>query len=121
MRELNEQWIEEIDGEPHMVKAVAGNDCAGCVFGSRRGDYQYDSEHYCPIYGACPTMYDGIVKDLGILKDGVLPCPFCGEYPVIEPFCGDSTDILCIKDDCHTVFTLEDTAKQAIDAWNRRA
>ena len=96
MRKLGEQWIEELDGKKHMLKAVT------------------------PIINGHPD-----IKDLGILnEDGLLPCPFCGEYPEIQGgglsraegylvFC-DGTS--------HGVTAGAFIAKQeAINEWNRRA
>ena len=34
MKKLGEQWVEIIDGKEHMVKAVEGDECHGCMFGS---------------------------------------------------------------------------------------
>ena len=30
MHQLGDQWIEIIDGQEHMVKAVKGDECRGC-------------------------------------------------------------------------------------------
>ena len=99
MRKLGEQWIEVIDGHEHMFKAVT------------------------PIVNGHTD-----IKDLGILKDGLLPCPFCGEYPEIGHF-GDGfspiTFYISHKDDNCEMMWLRSisfqTEQQAIDAWNRRA
>ena len=94
-------------------------------YGSRRGDYQYDSEHYCPIYGACPTMYDGIVKDLGPVNEhGLLYCPFCGtRLEIITPEdmegCGSSGyGVHCPA--CGISSGLFSNEKDAISFMNRR-
>ena len=117
MRKLGEQWIEIIDGQEHMLKAVDGVLCTGCVY-SGMSLFGYDKRynlHLCSFDGVCPVGAGDrynlqnpniIIKDLGILKDGRLPCPFCGEYP--------STDVDGVAY-CNTCGCDID-----LDKWNRR-
>ena len=122
MRKLGEQWVEEIDGKKHMLKAVNYSDgCNGCIF------LRYDPDGFykcnCGRLG-CPVDDGMIIKDLGILnEDGCLPCPFCGEYPkIIYP-----TENMPVVSIVHTIgahrIILEffRNKQEAIDAWNRRA
>jgi hypothetical protein len=122
-RQLNEQWVLEINGVKHMVKAVEGI-CIDCFLenGSR-----------CTRSDECPAGDQGdyIIKDLGILNDdGLLPCPFCGEYPLVENayegVSGHNTPdgfwrISCFGKNHEMAFFSGKTRQQAIDAWNRRA
>jgi len=109
-RKLNEQWIEELDGKKHMLKAVQSDHlCSGCAFSCTT---------FCrdPLMSKrdidCSKMI--IIKDLGVLNDdGLLPCPFCGEYP--EKLVGNDTW------KCGCELGVSATRQQAIDAWNRRA
>ena len=126
MKNLGDQWVEEIDGKRHMVKAVKQtNKCSGCIF---------CTSYWCgnPIQSErefdCSTM---IIKDLGILnEDGCLPCPFCREYPLVENayegVSGHNTPdgfwrISCFGKNHEMAFFSGKTRQQAIDAWNRRA
>jgi hypothetical protein len=124
MRKLGEQWIEEIDGKRHMLKAVKQtNKCSGCVFCTSYwcGDHIQSEREF-----DCSNM---IIKDLGILnEEGLLPCPFCVEYPKIGNF-GDgfSDTTFYVKHNqsecviCGLMRTKSfKTRQQAIDAWNRR-
>lgn len=85
MRKLGDQWIEIIDGKEHMVKAVEGENCQGCMYSScqrfaEAAFWQCRSEgEICPF-----DTGELIIKDLGILNDGCLQCPFCGEYPATD-------------------------------------
>ena len=122
MHKLGDQWIEIIDGQEHMVKAVentTGN-CKGC-----------DLQIVDNCYGACGAG-DGcnfIIKDLGILnEDGCLPSPW-GGYPKIvrvggEGFCTYKVRFY-LKHGRVYGFTLIEvtgnTRQEAIDAWNMRA
>jgi hypothetical protein len=121
---LGEQWIEIIDGQEHMVKAVRPVElCQGCLYNGNGGGCWwkgFDDE--------CEMGSRFIIKDLGILnKDGCLPCPFCGEYPIINSDYNDENkkcfDIICTNEECgcscETLFYL--IKQEAIDAWNRRA
>lgn len=131
MRQLGEQWIEEIDGKRHMLKAAERKtekqfDCSGCFYNDTHGKCLYRSQD-CPI----GYVAHGYIKDLGILNDdGLLPCPFCGEYPVVEnayegfgytPPDGYWRVYHCSNDN-HEISTSSGKRRQeSIDAWNRRA
>ena|SRR5690554_2494099 len=104
---LGEQWIEIIDGQEHMVKCV----------GIRN-----------PVIAGGNNF---ITKDLGILRDGLLPCPFCGEYPESFNKGNEYTKKRCSVMKCKkcnyeltvcAIYKTIDWCKQrAIAAWNRRA
>ena len=55
----------------------------------------------------------------------ILPCPFCGAQPVVEPWHGahpDTTMIGCQNDAaCHALpNVVGDTKEEAIARWNQR-
>ena len=131
MHKLGEQWIEEIDGKRHMLKVVEqaktinADVCGGCYFGVC-GDICHDGAlHVCGYgEGKCPLdNVDWVIKDLGVLKDGRLPCPFCGEYPFVESYKVDGWyfhyKVYCSNKKCD-IRTHGENEQQAIDAWNRR-
>ena len=120
MRNLGEQWVEEIDGKEHMLKAVSNHTgtCKGC-------DLQV-VEH---CYGTCGADYgcNFIVKDLGILNaDGCLPSSF-GEYPTIAAPSEDNGEwcVYAFLNEGKKLIKDEEawgeTEQEAIDVWNRRA
>ena len=126
MKNLGDQWVETIDGVEHMVKAVESvrdlpeMECGGCCF---------DVRDKCLRVDSCPGI-NLIVKDLGILRDGLLPCPFCGLYPTIHEYrfknmhedylyysiwhtCSDAQRVAHTRNNYRT-------KQECIDAWNRR-
>lgn len=117
---IGEQWVEEIDGVKHMVKAVNSTyNCNGCAYLCDNGKCSHESIIECPIY-----MIDAIIKDLGILnKDGCLPNCW-GSYPLIEEnkLYGLPRHFRCLsRDGVYCTTNAYPTKQQAIDAWNRRA
>jgi len=124
-RKLNEQWIEVIDGQEHMVKAIEPTDlCQGCLFNGNSGGCWwscFDDE--------CEMGSRFIIKDLGILnEDGCLPSPW-GGYPKIvrvgrEGFCTYKVRFYLNHEGVYGSTLVEvtgNTRQEAIDAWNRRA
>ena len=94
MRKLGDQWTEIIDGQEHMFKAVT------------------------PIVNGHTD-----IKDLGILKDGRLPCPFCEEYPTIKEELDENDErIYAVEHECNIYMTTgwNHDRQTVIDAWNRR-
>ena len=129
MRKLNEQWIEVIDGQEHMMKAVKsfdGKSCNTCIyFGDMRCEYkQKHNVSSCPTGGSRIELNDIIVKDLGILnKSGCLPEERTGLYPTMEKeefFNGATFYILYIKKDGIFVQVKGKTIQKARNKWNRR-
>ena len=137
-RELNEQWVELIDGQEHMVKLVEGkvdraNRCGGCAF---RNEYK----KLCEIRGGVKHISEVgcarqhlIIKDLGVLnEDGCLPSPLGGYPKIIHEVDQNRTEngedvhydnLWCVE--IHEPFLIctneYPTKQEAIDAWNRRA
>ncbi len=130
MRQLGEQWIENgFDGKMHMYKAVEGpkivnglmegNTCHGCCYVDK-----WDDDCLNPNQ-ACPVGKGVIVKDLGPVNgDGLLPCPFCGEYPTIKEELDENDEIIyTVEHECSVLIEAGwyHDIQQAIEAWNRRA
>lgn len=116
MHKLGDQWTEIIDGQEHMVKAVETTvhpPCGLCMY-SHGYQCTYPSE-----LGECDKY---AIKDLGILKDGLLPCPFCGEYPEVK-LLSPRIQTYLVMHDCEwvkTSRTCTEGRQEAIEAWNRR-
>ena len=129
MKKLGEQWVEEIDGKRHMLKAVEGESCKGCTFGMMHKGYGLNDIHVCDRDDDCPLEYaNTVVKDLGILnEDGCLPSSW-GGYPEVirvgKPnFVTYFKVSLVVKYGDGSGIQIHVTGKtkqQAIDAWNRR-
>ena len=57
-------------------------------------------------------------------EDGLLPCPFCGEYPTPkEELDENDVRIYAIEHECNIDMTTgwNHDRQTVIDAWNRRA
>lgn len=117
MKKLGDQWIEIIDGQEHMVKevsAISYGDCNGCFLFTVVGCGK--------ITDFAPCSSDTIIKDLGVLKDGLLPCPFCGEYPeILKGKLGYRIRHVCRDSYVMSGTGIYETEQQAIDAWNGRS
>lgn len=85
MREIGEQWIEELDGVRRMVKLCESNykeigTCGGCIY------HRWDEGDWCDVapLKAC-VEFGYIVKDLGpVNEDGFLREERSGQYPDIS-------------------------------------
>ena len=124
MRQLGEQGIEIIDGQKHMVKAVAPIElCQGCCVNCNQGGCCWKG------FDDCQMGSFFIIKDLGpVNEDGLLPCPFCEEYPKqisngVEYILDEEIPIFYVEHRCKTIQATEFcyTEQECIDAWNRRA
>ena len=125
MRNLGEQWIVEIDGVKHMVKAVKQrkeisniefkiHPCRKCLFQIDDCDCAYPSSGW-----KCDMEKGLIIKDLGpVNEDGCLAEERTGKFPTISFSC----DEWCIEynEDYISVACFGVTKQEAIDAWNRR-
>ena len=127
---LGEQWIEMIDGQEHMVKVVEQSNninddtCGGCYFGVCGDICNHGALHFCRYgTGKCPLdNVDWIIKDLGILKDGLLPCNFCGEYTeILKGKLGYRIRHVCRDSYVMAGTGIYETKQEAIDAWNGRS
>ena len=117
MRKLNDQWIEEIEGVRHMVKAIpitSGYVCHGCMF--------YDANiQDCSKYTIPCDDKKFIIKDLGTVnEEGCLAMP-CDKnvFPEIEKV---NNSVWFAKAQSGTVY-MESWGigrKGAVDSWNRR-
>jgi len=120
MHKLGDQWVEVIDGQEHMVKAVDSTyNCNGCAFLGDSGKCLHSSILECPVY-----RIDAIIKDLGVLNDeGCLPSDF-GVYPEIYEHQLLGVNGYMVKayiPDPHIgKYAWGETEQQAKDAWNRR-
>jgi hypothetical protein len=127
MHKLGDQWVENLDDlKDHMLKAVYGKFCHGCLFKSIIGRCTHNG---CMMENS-ESM---IVKDLGILKDGRIPCPVCGRYPVVyENFSNPSQKtkvsyyhVVCSWKEGrvvhHEVSVYGRTIDESNKRWNRRA
>ena len=127
MRTLGEQWIEELDGKMHMVKAVKPVElCQGCCFNCNQGGCCWKG------FDDCQMGSFFIIKDLGLVSsDGFLPCPFCGKYPEKAMWHNESKQMYGAKvwcEECGIVFTVETPyydewwcLNEVGKRWNRRA
>lgn len=53
-------------------------------------------------------------------EDGLLPCPFCGEYPSLSVRAGYA-DVQCLNLRCHSLEKMrERTREDCIKYWNKR-
>ena len=114
MKKLGEQWVETIDGEEHMVKCVIENTFSQVISKSttRKGKDKLWLEE------------ELVTLDLGIInEDGLLPCPFSGEYPEIkidETSMGTRYGVFFRSEKLSVWVGWFSLLQEAIDAWNSR-
>lgn len=83
---IGAQFVKTINGQDHMLKVVEARLCGDylCIGCDMAGNTE---EQWCKmgngIIHKCNFGGNFIVKDMGILKDGFLPCPFTGKYPEV--------------------------------------
>ena len=130
MRKIGEQWVETLkDGTRHMFKLVEEYG-----FGYRWVYRETGNgvEANLDVGSSCSNSDPKVIsfKDLGILnEDGCLPCPFCGEYPVVENAyegCGYTPPdgywrVYCSNDNHEISISSGKRRQESIDAWNKRA
>ena len=132
MRQLGEQWVEEVDGVQHMVGKVACKKdmpCHGCAFGYFDMTIEHTRIHTCTCTFHCDDDGTYVYKDLDpVNKDGLLACSFCKEFPKgvskgTEYKNDCEISIFYIEHSCKVIQTTEFaySEQEAIDAWNRRA
>jgi len=99
MIKVGDQWVEKKDGQEHMMKLINTS------------------------YMVNGTLLQTAVRvvDLGVLKDGLLPCPVCGEYPKRVEISYHSYCIICNKGNHDFKAFPEDGKNNADKFWNRRA
>lgn len=122
MHEVGDQWIETIDGQEHMVKAVKITRNSWPVDNGFRDGYFFTNNK---IVDEKYSYYEVIkAKDLGIVnEDGCLPNCW-GEYPHVEGVRDTKTWVVWYR--CVTrigMYCTTDsykTKEEAIDEWNRR-
>ena len=119
MKKLGEQWIETIDGEQHMVKAVAissGYVCHGCMF--------YDANiQDCSKYTIPCDDKKFIIKDLGpVNEEGCLAEERSGKFPKIELEQWFYNVYVKSGPMLNSIYvsSTAPTRQEAIDLWNRR-
>ena len=120
MRKLGEQWIEVIDGQEHMVKAVKPVElCQGCLYNGNGGGCWWSG-----FDDECEMGYRFIIKDLGpVNEDGCLAEERTGLFPkVSQVFDNLWKAFIYVNNDLEhiEVVVYGKTKQQAIDAWNRR-
>lgn len=132
MRQSGDQWIEELDGKKHMLKAVPSVDIGACTACDFEGQESKCAGFPNSVCGSNSNSF--IIKDLGILnEDGCLPEERTGKYPTIK----DRNEyegwrlfhiwdcIVCEKigndDEAIEIRVSALTRQEAIDRWNRRA
>ena len=114
---IGEQWVEELDGKRHMLKALNSTyNCNGCAYLCDNGKCSHESIIECPVY-----TIDAIIKDLGVLnEDGCLPSVWSNNlYPQVYR---TTETIWYAHAESYGIFmeAKGKTKQEAIDAWNRR-
>ena len=133
MYKIGDKWIEEIEGKPHMVECVGmeGTDYPQSSF------YRYgiliktelrDIISSRPLVSDFPytdSYYRYICKDLGVMTDEILSCPFCKSEVHIGktstlPMGTVECTFICTH--CDTVVSIyAATVMGAVSKYNKRA
>lgn len=118
MHQLGDQWVEIIDGQEHVVKAVKITRNSWPVDNGFRDGYFFTNNK---IVDEKYSYYEVIkAKDLGVLRDGCLPTPWDKElYP---DFYNASKTLWCIHAESNDLEmkAVGNSKQEAKNAWNRR-